>query len=163
MGSDGARNRVSATSWPNDENAEARVVAPAEDGGFWSVAISSRVDPANLFAGIEWSTGRECAQTLERAKHLGYNVALADRWDDVDRPEDLRRLMERLKRSGKPDQPLVTAGRACAGTVVKSWTPNALALDEQAVEIANVGPAAPTACANSTFVRIDRRWTSVRR
>ncbi len=79
------------------------VIAPAEDGGFWSVAISTRVDPAKLFAGIEWSTGREGAQTLERAASLGYNVALADPWADVDRPEDLRRLLERLRTSSDPD------------------------------------------------------------
>jgi hypothetical protein len=79
------------------------VIAPAEDGGYWAVALAPRVDAAKLFAKIEWSTGREGAQTLERARHLGYNVALADRWADVDRPEDLRRLMERLKRSGEPD------------------------------------------------------------
>jgi uncharacterized protein len=78
------------------------VIAPAEDGGYWAVALTPRVDPAKLFADIEWSTGRECAQTLERAKHLGYNVAVADPWADVDRPEDLRRLIERLKRSDEP-------------------------------------------------------------
>jgi hypothetical protein len=79
------------------------VIAPAEDGGYWSVALAPAVDAGKLFAGIEWSTGREGAQTLERAKHLGYNVAVADRWADVDRPEDLRRLIERLKRSNEPD------------------------------------------------------------
>ena len=79
------------------------VIAPAEDGGYWAVALGPRADAEKLFAGIEWSTGRECAQTLERAKHLGYNVALADQWADVDRPEDLSRLLERLKRSSEPD------------------------------------------------------------
>ena len=79
------------------------VIAPAEDGGFWSVALSSRADPGKLFTGIEWSTGREGAQTLERARGLGYNVALADPWADVDRPEDLRRLLERLRTSNDPD------------------------------------------------------------
>jgi rSAM/selenodomain-associated transferase 1 len=79
------------------------VIAPADDGGYWSVALGPRVDAEKCFADIEWSTGRELAQTLERAKHLGYNVALADQWADVDRPEDLRRLLERLKRSGDVD------------------------------------------------------------
>ena len=79
------------------------VIAPADDGGYWSVALARRVEAAKLFVGIEWSTGREGAQTLERAKALGYNVALADRWADVDRPEDLRRLIERLRSSNTPD------------------------------------------------------------
>ncbi|MEA2707825.1 MAG: uncharacterized protein QOF78_426, partial [Phycisphaerales bacterium] len=79
------------------------VIAPADDGGYWSVALSQRVDASKLFAGIEWSTGREGAQTLERAENLGYNVALAGRWADVDRPADLRRLLERLRSSSAPD------------------------------------------------------------
>ena len=79
------------------------VIAPADDGGYWAVALAAHVDAARLFQGIEWSSGRECAQTLERAEHLGYNVAVADQWADVDRPEDLRRLIERLKRSSDPD------------------------------------------------------------
>jgi rSAM/selenodomain-associated transferase 1 len=84
------------------------VIAPADDGGFWAVALTGRVDAPKLFAQIEWSTGRECGQTLERARGLGYNVALADRWDDVDRPDDLRRLIERLRRSHEPhDQALL--------------------------------------------------------
>ena len=84
------------------------VIAPATDGGFWSVALTPAVDAMRLFSGIEWSSGRECAQTLERARQLGYNVALADRWDDVDRPEDLRRLLDRLRRSDVPaDQELL--------------------------------------------------------
>jgi uncharacterized protein len=61
------------------------IIAPAHDGGYWAVALAPRVDAEKLFAGIEWSTGREGVQTLERAKHLGYNVAVADRWPDVDR------------------------------------------------------------------------------
>jgi hypothetical protein len=79
------------------------VIAPADDGGYWAVALSQRVDAGKLFAGIEWSTGREGAQTLERARELGYNVALADQWTDVDRPADLSRLIERLRRSAEPD------------------------------------------------------------
>jgi uncharacterized protein len=79
------------------------VIAPADDGGYWAVALGPGVDASELFSSIEWSTGREGAQTLERARHLGYNVALADRWADVDRPDDLRRLVERLKRSAAAD------------------------------------------------------------
>lgn len=79
------------------------VIAPADDGGYWSVALARRVDPAELFAAIEWSSGRECAQTLERATGLGYNVAVADQWADVDRPADVWRLIERLRRSPEPD------------------------------------------------------------
>jgi rSAM/selenodomain-associated transferase 1 len=79
------------------------VIAPADDGGFWSVALNTRVDAVRLFDNIEWSSGREFAQVLERAPALGYNVAVADRWADVDRPADLRSLLERLRSSDAPD------------------------------------------------------------
>jgi rSAM/selenodomain-associated transferase 1 len=75
------------------------VIGPAPDGGYWSVALQPHVDADRLFAGIEWSSGRECNQTVARARALGYNVGLADRWDDVDHPGDLRRLLERLRDS----------------------------------------------------------------
>jgi glycosyltransferase A (GT-A) superfamily protein (DUF2064 family) len=56
-----------------------------------------------MLSNIAWSSGGEFAQTHERARSLGYNVAVADPWDDVDRPEDLRRLMARLGKSNDPD------------------------------------------------------------
>jgi len=78
------------------------VIAPTDDGGFWAVALRPQVDANRLFEQIEWSSGRELEQTVARARTLGYNVALADHWDDVDRPADLRRLIERLRRSNDP-------------------------------------------------------------
>jgi rSAM/selenodomain-associated transferase 1 len=78
------------------------VIGPADDGGYWSVALQPHVDADRLFAAIEWSSGRECNQTIARARALGYKVGLADRWDDVDHPGDLRRLLERLRDSADP-------------------------------------------------------------
>jgi rSAM/selenodomain-associated transferase 1 len=79
------------------------VIGPTDDGGYWCLGVSHGVDVAAMLSNIDWSSGREFAQTLERARSLGYNVALADPWDDVDRPEDLRRLMARLRKSDDPD------------------------------------------------------------
>ncbi|CAN5431970.1 TIGR04282 family arsenosugar biosynthesis glycosyltransferase [soil metagenome] len=85
------------------------VLGPTDDGGYWCLGVRYGVDVASLLAGIEWSSGREFQQTLERARSLGYNTALADRWDDVDRPADLTRLLDRLKRSADPsDRDLLT-------------------------------------------------------
>jgi rSAM/selenodomain-associated transferase 1 len=79
------------------------VIGPAEDGGFWCLGLSPAVDPRALLGGIDWSSGREANQLLARAASLGYNVSQADRWDDVDRPDDLRRLIARLKASTDRD------------------------------------------------------------
>ena len=78
-------------------------LGPTFDGGYWCLGVSARVDMQILLDEIDWSSGREFDQTLSRARSLGYNVGLADRWDDVDRPDDLRRLLERLRRSTEAD------------------------------------------------------------
>jgi rSAM/selenodomain-associated transferase 1 len=79
------------------------VLGPTDDGGYWCLGVSQGVNVADMLSNIAWSSGREFDQTLERARSLGYNVAIADRWDDVDRPDDLRRLMARLRQSSDPD------------------------------------------------------------
>jgi rSAM/selenodomain-associated transferase 1 len=75
------------------------VLGPCDDGGFWCLALRKTVDAGALLSSIEWSTGRELEQTLARARGMDYRAALADRWDDVDRPDDLRRLVSRLAKS----------------------------------------------------------------
>lgn len=67
------------------------VIGPAEDGGYWLVG-ARRPDPA-LFQGIDWSTERVLRQTRERLAGLGWRTAeIGMRWD-VDRPEDVDRLL----------------------------------------------------------------------
>jgi rSAM/selenodomain-associated transferase 1 len=72
------------------------VLGPSDDGGYWCIGLSSRVDARRLLAGIHWSSGVERAETIARAKKLELTVAEGDMWDDIDRPEDLKRLCERL-------------------------------------------------------------------
>jgi rSAM/selenodomain-associated transferase 1 len=76
--------------------AGARVVlGPAEDGGYYLIAVAAPV-PRRLFAAIDWSTSRVLAQTLERAAELGITPELLPMAADVDTPEDLDRLARRL-------------------------------------------------------------------
>ncbi|WP_428938417.1 TIGR04282 family arsenosugar biosynthesis glycosyltransferase [Fontivita pretiosa] len=75
------------------------VTGPCADGGYWTLGLGESVDAESLLVHVEWSSGREQAQTLARARELGYRVAVADAWDDVDRPDDLRRLVQRLRSS----------------------------------------------------------------
>jgi rSAM/selenodomain-associated transferase 1 len=75
------------------------VIGPCEDGGYWSLGARRAVNVEMLVAGIEWSSGRELAQTIARARALGYRVGIGQTWDDVDRPDDLRRLVLRLRKS----------------------------------------------------------------
>jgi rSAM/selenodomain-associated transferase 1 len=63
------------------------VFGPAEDGGYWLVALSPR-RPARPFAGVRWSTAHALADTL--ANFAGYRVALLRTLRDVDTAADLR-------------------------------------------------------------------------
>lgn len=62
---------------------------PAEDGGYWLVAMGPR-RPAAPFAGVRWSTPHALADTL--ACFAGRRVALLRRLRDVDTAADLRSL-----------------------------------------------------------------------
>ncbi|HET9887478.1 MAG TPA: DUF2064 domain-containing protein, partial [bacterium] len=66
-----------------------------EDGGYAALALPH---PApELFADIPWSTGAVAAQTRQRAEALGMKLEDVGTWYDVDRPQDLWRLMQDLK------------------------------------------------------------------
>lgn len=65
-------------------------LGPAEDGGFYAILARRTAD--GMFEGVEWSSGRELAQTVARVRELGLTVEVGEEWFDVDTPEDLRRL-----------------------------------------------------------------------
>ena len=64
------------------------VIGPAEDGGYYLLAL--REPQPGLFAGIEWSTPAVRGQTLARAAAAGLSVRELGRLRDVDTLEDLR-------------------------------------------------------------------------
>jgi rSAM/selenodomain-associated transferase 1 len=68
------------------------VLGPAEDGGYYLIAVPSGALRPELFADIDWSTSRVLDQTVERCRSLGLEPSMLEPWADVDQPEDLRRL-----------------------------------------------------------------------
>jgi rSAM/selenodomain-associated transferase 1 len=84
-------------------------LAPAEDGGFWAMGVRTSVDLAEVLRGIEWSSGREYAQTTDRLKSHGCTVGVGRRWFDIDRASDLIALNERLIGSHAADDRLLFA------------------------------------------------------
>lgn len=65
------------------------VFGPAEDGGYWLVALSPR-RPARPFSRVRWSSEHALADTL--ANFRGRRVALLRRLHDVDTAADLAKL-----------------------------------------------------------------------
>ena len=74
-------------------------IGPAEDGGYYLIAICARALAPRLFADIAWSTAEVLPTTLERCRELGLAVELLDLGSDVDTPEDLARLGRELAAS----------------------------------------------------------------
>ena len=71
-------------------------LGPAEDGGYYLIALKAGAVHPRIFEDVAWSTGRVLATTLERCRELGLAVELLPEASDVDTPADLRRLAERM-------------------------------------------------------------------
>lgn len=77
------------------------VLGPADDGGYYLVALRPAAVRRELFEGIAWSTASVLAATEERCRRLGLSVARLPEGRDVDEPADLRDLAAFL--AGRPD------------------------------------------------------------
>jgi rSAM/selenodomain-associated transferase 1 len=76
------------------------VLGPADDGGYYLIAIGRAQLSAELFSGIPWSSSEVLASTLERCRLLGLSVRLLPGGRDVDTPSDLAALTSRLALGG---------------------------------------------------------------
>jgi rSAM/selenodomain-associated transferase 1 len=79
------------------------VLGPAEDGGYYLIALSAGGSASvarRLFEDIAWSTGAVLGETLARCRELGLTVELLPEASDVDTPDDLRRLAARMADAG---------------------------------------------------------------
>lgn len=72
------------------------VLGPAEDGGYYLIALGEGAVHPRLFEDVAWSTGEVLDTTLKRCRELRLSVELLPEASDVDTPEDLRRLARRM-------------------------------------------------------------------
>jgi rSAM/selenodomain-associated transferase 1 len=70
------------------------VLGPSTDGGYYLIGLKR--PHRRLFEGVDWSTERVFAQTLDRAKELSLAVHHLPSWYDVDDLAALRVLMGEL-------------------------------------------------------------------
>jgi len=91
------------------------VLGPAEDGGYYLIALRAGAVAPRLFEGIAWSTNQVLAATLDRCRELGLAIELLPEASDVDTPEDLRRLAARMAGDGDLGCPRTRALLASLG------------------------------------------------
>ncbi len=77
------------------ERADDVAIGPTRDGGYYLIGM--RQPHLGLFSGIDWSTSRVYAQTLQRARELGLRVESVQEWYDVDERADLDHLVTDLR------------------------------------------------------------------
>jgi rSAM/selenodomain-associated transferase 1 len=65
------------------------VFGPAEDGGYYLVALSGL--DGGIFRGISWSTSQVLERSLELSREAGFAAKLLPTWYDVDGFDDLCR------------------------------------------------------------------------
>jgi rSAM/selenodomain-associated transferase 1 len=71
------------------------VLGPAEDGGFYLLALKRC--PEGLLNGIQWSHSTTCAETQARLVAAGCRVSVLDPWFDVDDDASFQRLRRELE------------------------------------------------------------------
>ncbi len=91
------------------------VLGPAEDGGYYLIALRAGAVAPRLFEEIAWSTKLVLPATLVRCRELGLTVELLPMAADVDTPEDLRRLAARMAGDGDLGCPRTQALLASLG------------------------------------------------
>lgn len=67
------------------------VIIPAEDGGYILLGLSQY--SSELFSGVSWGAESVLEETRARLRNLGWSWYEMSKCWDVDRPEDLERLM----------------------------------------------------------------------
>ena len=84
-------------------------LGPADDGGYYLIALRPGAVHRDLFAGVAWSTDTVRRETEERCRRRGLSVALLPQEPDVDEPADLERLARALAAGADPDADSGTA------------------------------------------------------
>ena len=72
------------------------VLGPCPDGGYYLIGLR-RLDKG-IFRAIRWGTAFAFRDTLGKLLHRGYSCSILEPYEDVDVPEDVRRLVKQLAR-----------------------------------------------------------------
>ena len=71
------------------------VLGPASDGGYYLIGMNRDSYSPKLFQNINWGRAGVLNQTLNKIIDLGSDYYLMDKLNDIDTPEDLKKLKQR--------------------------------------------------------------------
>jgi uncharacterized protein len=88
----------------------AAVLVPAADGGYVLIGLRggavSKGTLRRILSPVAWSTPHTCRDTVRSLRANGVDPALLDPWSDVDGPDDLLRMRERIRWSRLAGEPV---------------------------------------------------------
>jgi len=90
------------------------VVGPTSDGGYWGLGTRRHIP--DIFARIDWGTETVYDRTCARVSELDLELGRLPGWHDVDLPDDLAAMRERLA-GVRGDRALDTLGAELARLV----------------------------------------------
>jgi uncharacterized protein len=72
------------------------VIGPTEDGGFYLLGFKQYYE--GILSDLPWSQSNTLDSTLKRFQKLNLSTFRADRCFDIDTPDDLKNLVQRLRK-----------------------------------------------------------------
>jgi len=100
------QDRKTSTATHNRRNASptTALLCPADDGGYGMLSVPWMADSSQTFGcGIGWSQSLTAISQVKALTDQGIPVRIGTLMHDIDEPEDVQRLCERLKR--QPNEP----------------------------------------------------------
>ena len=77
------------------------VIGPCHDGGYYLIGFDKAGYSRDFFSGITWSTSQVLEQTLDAMNEKSIQYHLLEELADIDTPEEMERLIQRLKNGGR--------------------------------------------------------------
>lgn len=93
------------------------VLGPTEDGGYYAIGLR-RVDPM-LFQSVSWGCETTFAETASNLEKLGWSYGILPQWYDIDRFEDLRKVLCDLRSIDSKTPVQEELERSIQGVLVK--------------------------------------------
>jgi glycosyltransferase A (GT-A) superfamily protein (DUF2064 family) len=94
-----------ASVFTQERYRQSALLCPAQDGGYGMLAVPPSATAAATFTGIRWSHSLTAVSQLKALTDDNVPVRIGRLMHDVDEPEDVLSLMQRLKATPSRDEP----------------------------------------------------------